>query len=67
MRKLCKILDMAHNLAKDLHVVGAMDAMTMRMMDELCGKVSPAQRLCTGKDSRSLTFRDGPITPKIKL
>ena len=30
------ILDMAHDMAKDLHAVGAMDAITMRMMDELC-------------------------------
>jgi hypothetical protein len=44
MRKLCKILDMAHDLAKDLPLVGAMDAMTMRMMDELCGKVSPVRQ-----------------------
>lgn len=30
------ILDSAHDLAKDLHAVGAMDTITMRMMDELC-------------------------------
>ena len=30
------ILDMAHDMAKDLHEVGAMDAITMRMMDALC-------------------------------
>ena len=30
------ILDMAHDMAKDLHAVGAMDVNTLRMMDELC-------------------------------
>ena len=30
------ILDMTHDLAKDLHAVGAMDTIPMRMMDELC-------------------------------
>ena len=29
------ILDVAHDMAKDLHAVEAMDAITMRMMDEL--------------------------------
>jgi putative transcriptional regulator len=31
-----EILKAAHELASDLHGVGAMDAITMRMMDELC-------------------------------
>ncbi|CAH0357283.1 hypothetical protein [Sphingobium sp. CECT 9361] len=30
------ILDMAHDMAMDLHAVGAMDATMIRMMDELC-------------------------------
>ena len=30
------ILDMVHDMAKDLNAVGAVDAATMRMMDELC-------------------------------
>lgn len=30
------ILNMAHDMAKDLHKVGAMDDITMRVMDELC-------------------------------
>ena len=30
------ILKMAHDMAKDLHSVGAMDSTAARMMDELC-------------------------------
>lgn len=30
------ILKLAHETAKDLHKVGAMDDITMRMMDQLC-------------------------------
>ena len=33
---MSEILKTAHELSKDLHAVGAMDAITMRMMDELC-------------------------------
>ena len=33
---MSEILKAAHELSQDLHVVGAMDAITMRMMDELC-------------------------------
>ncbi|MFG6621386.1 hypothetical protein ACGYK3_17935 [Sulfitobacter sp. 1A05707] len=30
------ILDITHDMAKDLHEVGAMDDITMRVMEELC-------------------------------
>jgi putative transcriptional regulator len=32
---MIEILDIGHDMAKDLHAVGAMNANTMRMMDEL--------------------------------
>ena len=45
------ILDQAHDMAKDLHAVGAMDAITMRMMDELC---LPEKRTFTAADVRRI-------------
>ena len=42
------ILNMAHDMAQDLHAVGAMDAITMRMMDELC---LPKKRTFTTTES----------------
>ena len=45
------ILDSAHDMAKDLHAVGAMDAITMRMMDELC---LPEKRTFTAADVRRI-------------
>jgi putative transcriptional regulator len=33
---MSEIMKAAHELAQDLHQVGAMDAITMRMMDDLC-------------------------------
>jgi len=48
------ILDMAHDMAKDLEAVGAMDAITMRMMDELC---LPAKRTFTAADVRRIRGR----------
>ncbi len=41
------ILDMAHDMARDLHDAGVMDTITMRMMDELC--LPPAQPLTAGE------------------
>ena len=32
---MSEVLATAHNMAKDLHAVGAMDAAAMRMVDEL--------------------------------
>jgi putative transcriptional regulator len=48
------ILEMAHDMAKDLHAVGAMDAITMRMMDELC---LPKKRTFTAADIRRIRSR----------
>jgi putative transcriptional regulator len=45
------ILDAVHELAKDLHAEGAMDAITMRMMDELC---LPKKRAFTAEDVRRI-------------
>lgn len=48
------ILHMAHDMAKDLHAVGAMDAITMRMMDELC---LPKKRAFTSAEIRRIRQR----------
>lgn len=48
------ILEMAHDMAKDLHAVGAMDAITMRMMDELC---LPKKRTFTAAEIRRIRSR----------
>jgi len=45
------ILDMAHDMARDLHEIGAMDAITMRMMDELC---MPKKRSFTAVEVRRI-------------
>ncbi|HYD98875.1 MAG TPA: DNA-binding transcriptional regulator [Alphaproteobacteria bacterium] len=45
------ILDIAHDLAKDLHAVGAMDMVTMRKMDVLC---LPPRRSFNGEDVRRI-------------
>jgi putative transcriptional regulator len=36
VQEMSDILDMTHDMAKDLHEVGAMDDITMRAMDRLC-------------------------------
>mgnify|MGYP006404728193 FL=1 len=33
---MSEILGVAHDMAKDLHEVGAMENVTMRVIDELC-------------------------------
>lgn len=48
------ILDMTHDMAKDLHAVGAMDVITMRMMDELC---LPKKRTFSAADIRRIRNR----------
>lgn len=45
------ILDMAHDMATDLHEAGAMNDITMRFMDELC---LPAARTFTAKDVKAI-------------
>jgi putative transcriptional regulator len=51
---MSEILEMAHDMAKDLHDVGAMDAITMRMMGELC---LPIKRSFTAADVRRIRSR----------
>lgn len=51
---MSEVLDMAHDMAKDLEAVGAMDAMTMRTMDDLC---LPAKRSFTAVDVRRIRGR----------
>jgi putative transcriptional regulator len=53
-------LDMAHDMATDLHAVGAMDAITMRMMDELC---LPKKRTFTAADVRLIRSKTGMSQP----
>ena len=48
------ILEMAHDMAKDLHEAGVMDAITMRMVDELC---LPRKRTFTAADIRRIRSR----------
>lgn len=54
------ILDLAHDLAKDLHAVGAMDTITMRMMDELC---LPKKRTFSADDIRRIRIRSRMSQP----
>ena len=58
------ILDMAHELAKDLHDVGAMDALAMRMMDELC---LPQKRSFTAAQVRRIRARTRMSQPVFAL
>ncbi len=39
---MSEILDIAHDMAKDLHEVGAMDDITMRVMDRICVPEKPS-------------------------
>ncbi len=48
------ILNMTHDMAKDLHEAGVMDAITMRMMDELC---LPKKRTFSAADVRRIRDR----------
>lgn len=45
------ILKVAHDMARDLHEVGAMDTLTLRKMDLLC---LPAKRSFTADDVRRI-------------
>ena len=58
------ILDTAHDLAKDLHEVGAMDTITMRMMDELC---LPAKRTFTAAEVRRIREKSRMSQPVFAL
>jgi putative transcriptional regulator len=58
------ILDMAHELAKDLHEVGALDALTMRMMDELC---LPQKRSFTAAQVRRIRSKTRMSQPVFAL
>ena len=48
---MSEILDIAHDMAKDLHEVGAMDDITMRVMDELC---LPEPRTFAAEDIKTI-------------
>ena len=54
------ILDMAHNMAKDLHAVGTMDTIPMRMMDELC---LPKKRAFNAAEIRHIRQRTRMVQP----
>jgi putative transcriptional regulator len=55
------ILDMAHDMAKDLHEVGAMDDITMRMMDRICVPSTPRFSASEIKRIRSKTRMSQPV------
>jgi len=61
---MSEILDIAHEMAIDLHEVGAMDAITMRMMDELC---LPAKRVFTADQVRRIRARTRMSQPVFAL
>jgi putative transcriptional regulator len=49
------ILDLAHDMAKDLHDVGAMDDITMRVMDKICLPETPDFNAARIKEIRKKT------------
>jgi|SRR6056297_988032 putative transcriptional regulator len=55
------ILDMAHDMAKDLHEVGAMDDITMRMVDRICVPDTPKLSAVDIKRIRSKTRMSQPV------
>lgn len=58
---MTSILKASHELSQDLHAVGAMDPITMRMMDELC---LPPKRTFTAADVkrvRAKTHMSQPV------
>ena len=61
---MSKILEAAHELAQDLHAVGAMDAITMRMMDELC---LPPKRSFSAEDVKRLRTQTHMSQPVFAL
>jgi len=54
------ILDMAHDMAKDLHEVGAMDDITMRVMDRICVPEKPSFNAIKIKEIRAKTHMSQP-------
>ncbi|WP_374763680.1 helix-turn-helix domain-containing protein [Yunchengibacter salinarum] len=48
---MSKALENMHSTARDLHAVGAMDAVTMKVMDDLC---LPEKRTFTQADIRKI-------------
>lgn len=61
---MSKILESSHELAQDLHAVGAMDAITMRMMDELC---LPPKRSFSAEDIKRLRTQTHMSQPVFAL
>jgi putative transcriptional regulator len=62
---MSEILDMAHEMARDLHEVGAMDNITMRKMDVLC---LPPRRNFSAEDVqriRASTRMSQPVFAKL--
>ena len=61
-----EILTTAHDMAKDLHAVGALDAAAMRMMDELL-EAEPGTALAAPEETNGdltadeLIARDGAL------
>lgn len=55
------ILEMAHDMAKDLHEVGAMDEITMRVMDRICMPEKPSFTAAKIKKIRAKTRMSQPV------
>lgn len=55
------ILDMAHDMAKDLHEVGAMEGITMRVMDRICVPEKPSFTPARIKKIRAKSRMSQPV------
>ncbi len=58
---MSEILTTAHDMAKDLHAVGALDAAAMRMMDELL-EAEPGTALAAPEETNGDLTADELIT-----
>ena len=58
---MSEILDMAHDMAHDLHEIGAMDGITMRVMDRICVPKKPSFTAVKIKSIRAKTRMSQPV------
>lgn len=58
---MSEILNMAHDMATDLHDVGAMDDITMRIMDSICLPKKPMLSAAKIKMIRGKTRMSQPV------
>ena len=58
---MSEILDQAHEMATDLHKVGALDTITMRVMDQICMPGKPTFTAAKIKQIRSKARMSQPV------